>query len=387
MYAFITGAASGVWSFIPIFLLDMKGTVIQVGLLSSLPMLARTIMQMSWGRLCDETGESKRLMFVGYVLTIIFAIPTILSTEPWQVILFMTLEALFSSIGGVASSVFLAYLISSRIRARFMSTYNPINWVGYMVGVLVAGFVIAKYGYIPALSGYIILNIFIVTFLKFFMEEANNRKEEISYGAMFKRGFLGIFSPYKRMLSLIKEGNAFIRWSLGISLRAFGLSCVGPVLTVYMVRYLGATTPQIGTLNAVASLVRIIMMPFLGWIADVKSRKYVFVSGVALAMFYPLIYIGSKNINQLYFAFIINGLFWSCLNATWFAWEMDLIPRKQGEFLGLGGFINGVAWTIGPLVGGFLGEVDIWLNIIVSIAFITAGFVTLMATPESYKEE
>jgi len=386
LYALLAGMASGIWSFIPIFLLDLKGNVILVGLLSSLPQLASTIMQLSWGKICDETGESKRLMLAGFILTIVFGIPTIFSTEPWQIILFMSLQALFASIGGVAGSIYLASLINSRIRARFMSTYNPMSWIGYMVGAVLAGFVIAGYGYIPAFSVYIALNISIIFFLKF-MEEPKVDGKRMKIGAIFKRGFLGVFNPYREMPGLIREGRYFARWTLGIALRGLGLSAAGPILTVYMVNYLGATKPQIGELNAVMALVRIIMMPFLGWIADIKGRKLVFVSGVGLAIFYPIVYASSANIEQLYLAFMLSGLFWACINASWFAWEMDLIPRRRGEFLGLSGLINGAAWTIGPLIGGFLGEANFWLNILVSAIFTSSGFIVLLLTPEKHDKK
>ncbi len=111
LFSFLQGVAGGVWGFLSIFLLDLGGSAVEVGILSTVPGLASTFMQLAWGRISDRLGRSWRMVSTGFLLTSLLSLPVLMSTRPWQVILATGVQALLGSIAGVAVTVRLAEVL------------------------------------------------------------------------------------------------------------------------------------------------------------------------------------------------------------------------------------------------------------------------------------
>jgi MFS family permease len=62
---------------------------------------------------------------------------------------------------------------------------------------------------------------------------------------------------------------------------------------------------------------------------------------------------------------------------------MDLIPRERGVYAGLLSFINGMAWALGPFLGGLLGDIiGLQLSAIISSTAVLTGLLILAKVPE-----
>jgi len=66
---------NGIWVFLSIFLLDLGGSSLDVGLLAFLPGLASTFMTLAWGRLGDKLGTTWKMVSTGFLFTAVFSIP------------------------------------------------------------------------------------------------------------------------------------------------------------------------------------------------------------------------------------------------------------------------------------------------------------------------
>ena len=158
LFSFLQGVAGGIWGFLSIFLLDLGGSAIEVGILSTVPGLASTFMQLAWGRITDRLGKSWRMVSTGFLLTSLLSLPVLVSTSPWQVILATGVQALLGSIAGVAVTVRLAEVLEPTRRARFMGIYNPLGFAGNIAGSFSAGFFIPAIGYRFTFLGYTVIN-------------------------------------------------------------------------------------------------------------------------------------------------------------------------------------------------------------------------------------
>jgi MFS family permease len=79
----------------------------------------------------------------------------------------------------------------------------------------------------------------------------------------------------------------------------------------------------------------------------------------------------------------LSGLYWAFINSAWFAWQMNLIPAKRGVYAGYLGFVNGISWAVGPLLGGLLGDYfSLQVNAVISSLIVFAGLVILHGVPE-----
>jgi len=381
--SFATGVANGIWSFVPIFLLDLHATTLEVGLLATFPMLANTMTQLSLGKLSDQVGQSKRLMVVSHLLTAVLGLSVIYAQTPSQVVLFRTIQALFASIGGVASTIFLVDLLRPSDRGRFMGIYHPVGFFGQIVGTFFTGYLIEPFGYSAPFYSFVFLHAFIAVFLEFSFKENGSQKRGLSYGEMIKLSLINFWSTLRQLPVIFRNGGKYSSWCVGIAIRGFGLAMFDPLLTVYLVRVLNASKPEIADLNSTAFAVRVFATPILGWIVDKKGKKRVMLTGVLLALLYPTLYVNTSRVDQLFPLYILNGFYWACINAAWFAWQMDLIPPELGVYSGLLNFFNGLAWTFGPLAAGFFGEfAGLHWGVILAVSSIFAGIVQLIKIPE-----
>jgi MFS family permease len=374
-FSFLQGVAGGIWGFLSIFLLDLGGSAVEVGILSTVPGLASTFMQLAWGRISDRLGRSWRMVSTGFLFTSLLSIPVLMSTRPWQVILATGVQALLGSIAGVAVTVRLAEVLEPTRRARFMGIYNPLGFAGNIAGSFSAGLLIPAIGYKFTFLGYTVINLMIVIL-------------EFDYFSLLRSSFGELAKGVRELPAVARAGGEYTRWCLGLATRGFGIALFGPVLTVYLVQILGASKPQIGALNSLAFAVRLVASPPLGWVVDKKGTKRVMLIGVSLAAVYPVVFSLAPQVAYLVPIYLLNGLYWAFINASWFPWQMALIPGQRGLYAGFFSFLNGLAWAFGPLLGGFLGDlVGVQVSAVVSSLLILTGFALLLRVPERVEGE
>jgi MFS family permease len=109
----------------------------------------------------------------------------------------------------------------------------------------------------------------------------------------------------------------------------------------------------------------------------------VMIIGVLLAVLHPLIFMFAPEVSYLVPIYLLSGAYWAFINSAWFAWQMDLIPASRGVYAGYLGFVNGISWAIGPLIGGFLGGyVSLQVSSVLSALIVLAGLLILMRVPD-----
>ena len=386
LFSFLQGVAGGIWGFLSIFLLDLGGSAVEVGILSTVPGLASTFMQLAWGRISDRLGRSWRMVSTGFLLTSLLSLPVLMSTRPWQVIVATGVQALLGSIAGVAVTVRLAEVLEPTRRARFMGIYNPLGFAGNIVGSFSAGLLIPAIGYQFTFLGYTVINLMIVILVRYGLTDP--AEAEFDYLSLLRSSFGELAEGVRELPAVARAGGEYTRWCLGLATRGFGIALFGPVLTVYLVQVLGASKPQIGALNSLAFAVRLVASPPLGWVVDKKGTKRVMLIGVSLAAVYPVVFSLAPQVAYLVPIYLLNGLYWAFINASWFPWQMALIPGQRGLYAGFFSFLNGLAWAFGPLLGGLLGDLaGVQVSAAASSLLILTGFALLLKVPERAEEE
>jgi MFS family permease len=385
LFSFLQGVGNGVWGFLSIFLLDLGGSGLDIGILSFFPGLISTFMQLAWGRISDRIGRSWRMVSSGFIFTAVFSIPVILSRQPWQVILATAFQAFFSSMAGVAIVVRLSEILRPRRRARFISIYNPLGYAGNIVGSLCTGVVLPLIGYRSAFTAYTIINLGIFALVRYGLQEKDERSYKIAI--LMRSSLKELNNGLKQFQSDMRRGGFYSRWCMGIAIRGFGIAMFGPVFTVFIVQTLNVSKPQIGALNALAFTIRLVFSPLLGWVIENEGPKKIMLFGVLLASLHPISILPAVGVYHLIPVYVLSGLYWALITSSWFTWQMSLIPAERGLYTGFFNFINGLAWSFGPLFGGFLGElVGIRISAILSSVVVFLGFFTLHKVPNQLEE-
>jgi MFS family permease len=158
---------------------------------------------------------------------------------------------------------------------------------------------------------------------------------------------------------------------------------VMPLTAFYLAEALHASKPMIATLTAVGAVARILTAPPMGWVADKWGRKNVFLIGLITMMVYPIIFVSAQDVTVLYLSYVMMGVGWACNQATYLAWQMELVPQEKGRFIGLLNFMNNLSWGIGPLMGGLIGEyAGLWWGVGAATLAELVGFLLLKKVPE-----
>ncbi|MBS7652370.1 MFS transporter [Candidatus Bathyarchaeota archaeon] len=382
-FSFLQGIVNGIWGFLPIYILDLGGSSVDIGVQALASGLASTFMQLAWGRLVDKVGHSLKMTSIGFLSASIFSIPVIFSIRPWHIVASTAIMSIFTSISGVASVIMLADLLDPKHRAGFMGIYNPIGFGGNILGSLGAGLLIPIIGYRLVFLLYSLLNLVMATLIVLGLKGEERGNGDFHYFPVMLRSFRELIEGFRALPGVMRRGGAYTRWVLGISMRGLGLAMFGPVLTVYLVRILNASTVQIGSLNSIAFGVRMVSSPMLGVIADRKGAKRIMMIGVALASIYPILSSNTSDLLQMTPIFALNGLFWGFINSSWLAWQLNLIPEEHGTYAALLNFINGLEWAIGPFIGGLLSEyLGVKIPAALSSIAILLGLSILLKVPE-----
>ena len=343
-------------------------------------------MQLAWGRIGDKLGATWKMVSMGFLFTAMFSVPVIFSSKPWQVILATSVQALLGCISEVAITVRFSEVLEPSRRARFMGIYNPLGFAGNIVGSFIAGMFIPSIGYKYTFLCYTVLNLVLAGLIRYGL--STQQEKDYNYMTLLRMAFQELRAGLRELPRVSKEGGPYTRWCLGISARGFGIAMFGPILTLYLVNVLNASKPQIGALNSVAFLIRLLGTPPLGVIVDRDGPKRVMLMGFLLAAMHPLVFTFAPEVTYLVPVYLLSGAYWAFINSAWFAWQMNLIPGRRGVYAGYFSFINGISWAFGPLLGGYLGDAaNLLTSAALSSLLVLTGLLILSRVPENLEAE
>jgi EmrB/QacA subfamily drug resistance transporter len=146
---------------------------------------------------------------------------------------------------------------------------------------------------------------------------------------------------------------------LGLFLGALDQTIVGPALPTVVTQlsgndiYVWAVTIYL--------LTSTVSVPFWGKLSDIYGRKPVFMIGIVIFLVGSALSGLSQNMTQLILFRGIQGIGAGSLFPVALAVIGDLFtPAERGRYQGLFGAVFGIAFIVGPLVGGYLTENISW---------------------------
>ena len=127
-----------------------------------------------------------------------------------------------------------------------------------------------------------------------------------------------------------------------------------PTLPLY-VEDIGASKQQIGIVMGSFAIGLLLCRPYLGRMADERSRKLVLIIGVLVAALAPLGYAAVKSIPLLMVLRAFHGISIAAFTTAYSALITDIAPPdKRGEIIGYMSLVNPVGMAIGPALGSYL---------------------------------
>ena len=146
---------------------------------------------------------------------------------------------------------------------------------------------------------------------------------------------------------------------LGLFLGALDQTIVGPALPT-IVTQLAGNDVYVWAVT-IYLLTSTISVPFWGKLSDLYGRKPMFMIGIVIFLVGSALSGLSQNMTQLIAFRGLQGIGAGSLFPIALAVIGDLFsPAERGKYQGLFGAVFGIAFIVGPLVGGFLTEQVSW---------------------------
>jgi len=324
----------------------LGASLVQVGLLSALPMLASSITQPYWGRLSDKTGKRKLFIILGEAIAGFAYLLMMGLTEVWYLIMGLTVLEGFWSMSNVAWSALIIDVAKPSERGRVMGYLNTIGVGGMAFGVFAAGIMYDTMGF--ALNFVISAGMMFVSAAVVWLWIADRKTTD---------------QPSVEPIAQAKEetGNLPMLKMLMLtnSLSMFGLNGVRQLMMIYMGSGLSFSGTLIGTISAIGSLSNLVLGIPIGYLSDKVDKKKLYMAALGVNSAAPALLLCSETPLHLTLVSTLVGMSWPLSETTAFPMAGEFTPtRDRGKFLG---YFNAVRYLFGfglpPfLLGGYVAD-------------------------------
>ncbi len=350
------------------FLLVIKGTIVHVGILSAVPNITASVLQVFSNRLV-QIFKSRKTVFCIFVFLqastlllcailffMVYAIETdilrhcLSLVKHHQIEIFIaivTLYTVFGSIGNPAWASLMSDLIPSHKRGKYFGFRNSILGVLLVLVSLSAGITLrlSPKKYIMHTFVAIFLIASISRFISFYyllkMHEPSFEIEKIS------------IMPANMFKSIRK--NDFLIFITFISLMNFAVYLSAPFFAVLMLQHFSFSYFEYSLVTVSAPFVMYIAMHSWGTIADkIGNAKVLNITSPLIAIV-PVLWVLNCNMIYLLVVQIFSGVVWSGFTISSFNYMFDAsVSSKRVRYISYLNLINGIMISAGALSGGYL---------------------------------
>ncbi len=347
------------------FLLDLGAGALEIGLISSLPMLANLLQPL--GALLSNRTESRhfyglktflpaRLLWLLLLLVIIF------KPDNSFLLVYLTIALVFFSnimgaLGSASWMSWLAALVPAQLRGRYYSVRHLVSNLAGLVCLPLASLVVSKWGD-NAIAGYgMILSIGIVAGIlslgcQQFMIDLNPQADKSEDASFLKdlKATLG-----NRNLRFFLIYCAF--WGFAVHLSA-------PFFNLYMLDQLNIDITWVTLFNTLYMGANMLMLLVWGRLSDRFGNRHLLIfTGIAIsaAPLFWLLTMAESLQSHLFLYLAIFHLVWG---GTWGAIDLGnnniqigIAPLEhRATFFAIAAAVMGVCSALGTTAGGFFAQ-------------------------------
>jgi MFS family permease len=338
------------------YALVLKATIRQIGVLSALPNLAASLIQLKTADLTEKLKSRKKIINIFIFLHAMVGIPIIflprLFKQEVQVgflILFVTLFTSFGAFAVPAWSSLMSDHVPYKSRGRFFGWRNRILGIVTVMCSLLAGLILHIFKN-NILRGFCI--IFTAAVICRFISWYFLTK---MYEPRFKAKGDAYFSLLD-FLRRVKESN-FAKFVIFAALLIFCVNIASPFFPVFMLRDLKFNYLTYTLLVVTVTITQICTFDRWGMHADkIGNIKVIMLTSFFIASL-PLWWVINRHPLFLTLAQVISGFAWAGFNlcATNFIYDA-VTPQKRVRCIAFFNVFIGVATCGGALLGGYISN-------------------------------
>lgn len=335
------------------YALALKANVKQIGLLSSLPNLCASLVQLKSADITERLASRKRLILISvflqaFVILPIILIPYIFKNSQPAVLIFLAM--LFIGLGAVSlgpwASLMSDYIPPNRRGQYFGWRNKRLGFVGIMCS-LCAGLILQVYKNNILFGFWLILTLamcarFVSWYFLTKMYEPKFRHDHTSYFSFWD------------FLKRARESN-FAKFVFFVAGFNFCVNLAAPFFAVFMLRDLQFSYLTYTLIIIPVSLTTLLLIEKWGRLADRIGNVRILKFTALFIASLPLPWIIYRHPIFLIFVQIIGGFAWSGFNlcATNFIFDSVSGPKRTRCFSYFN-VINGSCISAGAVIGGYL---------------------------------
>ncbi|MFH1798056.1 MAG: MFS transporter [Candidatus Omnitrophota bacterium] len=335
------------------FLLVLGGTVRQIGLLSAIPNLAASLIQLKSAALIAWLGSRKKMINIFVFLQAIALIPMVIlafvgAREPGLFIVLVVLFTCFGALSSPAWGSLISDLVEPAERGQYFGLRNKILGFAAVLASFTAGFILytSKKANISRAFALIFTAAFIWRIISW-------RKMKRIYEPILHDDGKNHFTLIQ-FLKHLKKSN-FAKFVVFSSLMSFSVNIASPFFAVLMLRDLKFNYLLYTIVTLAATLTIYVAIARWGRHADKTGNLKVIRITSPLIGFIPLLWLINQSPVYLICAQIFSGFLWAGFNICTTNFIYDAVsPAKRTRCIAYFNTLNGMALCCGAVLGGFL---------------------------------
>ena len=361
VYSYIDGAFASVMAglrdtFVVPFGIALGAVTSQIGILSSLPNLVASLVQIKSADVTEKLKSRKKVINVSiFIHALMFlpilAIPFLLKNGQIEFLIFF--YVLHLSFGNFAAppwgSLMSEYIPSSK-RGKFFGFRNKMLGFISVASAFLGGFLLNRFQKGNIFIGYAIL---------FFVALGTRLVSWYYLNKMYEPPFRiekeARFSFFE-FVANIRTSN-FTKFVFYAAAMMFCVNIAAPFFAVYMLRDLKMSYLVYTVVTMAGTLTTLLVMDRWGFMADLFGNIKVLRLCSFFVPFVPLLWLFSSNTMYLILIQVIAGFFWSGFNIAISNFIYDAVsPQKRTRCIAYFNVINGIALSLGAVLGGYAAK-------------------------------
>lgn len=357
------------------FLLELGASSVEIGLLSSIPMLANFLQPLG-AYFADRTQSRHWFTSCIFAISRLFWLILILGIVAFNLQLITANRLVLWTLGIVFITHFLgalgcpswvswmAELVPHRLRGRYFGLRNSAANLTNLLSIPLLGLIVANWrggtiqGYGVVLGIAVIAGIISLSF-QWMMTDVNPQASQHSEASnrietQQHKNFLGVF----------KDQN-FVRFLLYFGLWMFAVNLSNPFFNFYLMSDLGLKVSWVTLYGSVAAGANLLMLLFWGKLADRIGNRSILVGIGVLVALTPLLWllVGGDTLSVwvwLPLLHILSGGTWAALDLCNNNIQMEIAPKGSSTYFAIAAAVSGLFGALGTTTGGFLAQVPHW---------------------------
>jgi MFS family permease len=365
--------------FLPVFLTRLGASNFQVGLLTTMPGITGLVLAIIVGRFLQTRRNivpwfslSRLMVIACYALT---GLLTLLLPEKFIVNSTLAIWA-FATLPQVALAVAFSVVMSAVAGPAGRYALLSRRWTIFGLTTIIGTFLVTRLIDLvafPTNYAFMFLGLSLGGLISFYFSNRIRLPDQPPAPLSNSKSPLETLRNYRRMLQEAPAFTSFVSKRF-VYLSAIALSA--PLFPLYLVRVVGATDENIGTISMVISMVMLVGYFLWTRVSNRHGSRIVLLATTFGVMLYPVLTAFTHRVEMIFVYAGIYGLFQAGLDLVFFDELMKTVPESySATFVSLAQSLQYLSAILAPLIGTWLADtIGLSGGLLVSAGLRLLGF-------------